>query len=65
MGKRIIVYCDESAKKGKHFSNFYGASILMSEHLDEIQNRLNKITIKNGMNDEIKWNNISVGNADR
>ncbi|NCN84281.1 MAG: DUF3800 domain-containing protein [Sphingomonadales bacterium] len=65
MGKRIIVYCDESAKKGKHFSNFYGATILMSEHLYEIQKRLNDITYDMGLNDEIKWNNISVGNSDR
>ncbi len=31
-----IIYCDESVKKGKYFSNFYGGAIINSNDLDSI-----------------------------
>lgn len=63
--RRIIVYSDESAKKGKHYSNFYGASLVLSENVHIIEKRLQYIQKQHGLNDEIKWNNISASNYTR
>ncbi len=65
MTKRIIVYCDESAKKGAHFSNFYGASIVKSEDVSEIENHLNRLVSECGLTCEVKWNNISPSTFER
>jgi Protein of unknown function (DUF3800) len=65
MGSRVLVFCDESAKKGPHFSNFYGASIVLSENLSEIEQRIRDISVNMGITCELKWNNISPSTFER
>jgi hypothetical protein len=35
--KELIIYCDESVKYGKHFSNFYGGLLVSSDHIDAVR----------------------------
>jgi Protein of unknown function (DUF3800) len=65
MAGRIIVYCDESSKKGPHFSNFYGASIVLSEHFHAVDSALRDCYDSLGLTCEIKWNNISPSTEER
>lgn len=65
MGKEILVYCDESAKKGPHFSNFYGASIVLSEHVHLVESKIRQSILNSGLTCEVKWNNISPSTEGR
>lgn len=65
MTQKIIVYCDESAKKGPHFSNFYGASVVLSEDLNLIEKTISNAIIDLGITCELKWNNISPSTFQR
>jgi adenylate kinase family enzyme len=64
-GPRLVIYCDESAKKGPHFSNFYGASITRSEIADSVEKEISSLVMALGLTCEVKWNNISPSTADR
>lgn len=64
-GSRLIIYCDESAKKGPHFSNFYGASVVRSEHVHLVETEIRGCIQRLGITCEIKWNNISPSTCDR
>lgn len=65
MASRLVIYSDESSKKGKHFSNFYGASVLRSEDQPLVESNLRGFIQENGLTCEIKWNNISPDTASR
>lgn len=65
MTRKIIVFCDESAKKGSHFSNFYGASIVKSEDLSRIELSIISEIRLLGLTSELKWNNISPSTYER
>jgi hypothetical protein len=54
-----IIYCDESIKKGKYFSNFYGGAIINSHDLDNITRLLEKRKTSLNLFGEIKWSKIS------
>lgn len=53
-----FVWCDESVKKGKYYSNFYGGILISSKNLQEVQNKLLSIVNEIGINDEIKWQKV-------
>lgn len=40
--KEYFIWCDESVKKGKFFSNFYGGVLIQSKHLQEVTKNLMK-----------------------
>jgi hypothetical protein len=42
MALEYIICCDESSEKGAWFSDFYGAALVTSEHLDEVRTTLEK-----------------------
>jgi Protein of unknown function (DUF3800) len=65
MSKRIIIYSDESSKKGPHFSNFYGASLVLSENVHSVEQRLKQQYAASGLTCEIKWNNMFTHNMYR
>lgn len=65
MTHKIVVYCDESSKKGSHFSNFYGASVVRSEHIFEIEKSISTTIDAVGLTCELKWNNISPSTYER
>ncbi len=63
--KELILYCDESTKKGQYYSNFYGGALTTSLYLDNITNSLNEIKAKNNLHDEIKWVKVTEAYLDK
>ncbi|WP_020398722.1 DUF3800 domain-containing protein [Kordiimonas gwangyangensis] len=61
MKKRFLIYCDESAEKGKYFSNFYGGALLDSHYQREVEDRLNACREAVQLTSEIKWTKVSEG----
>src|SRR5947208_3036376 len=55
MPTEYIIYCDESTKRGRLFSNFYGGLLMRSTHLDLVRRDLENL--KSGLNlgKELKW----------
>lgn len=54
-----IVYCDESAKKGKYFGNFYGGAIVNANKINQINDILNLKKQELNMYKEIKWSKVT------
>ena len=60
MAKEITIWCDESVKKGKFYSNFYGGVLIESTHQKEVLHKLQHAVNKVGLTDEIKWQKVNV-----
>ncbi|RIJ24003.1 hypothetical protein D1224_07090 [Henriciella barbarensis] len=61
MAKRhYIIYSDESDKKGKYYSNFFGGVLLKAEDREEIDALLNEKKIELNLNREIKWDRVTA-----
>jgi hypothetical protein len=54
-----IIYCDESASKGKYFSNFYGGILVRSTDLEYVRMRLQAKKAALNLKDEVKWQKVS------
>ena len=65
MKEEYIVYCDESAKKGKYFGNFYGGAIVNAKQIDELNNVLNKKKQELNLFGEIKWSKVTESYLDK
>jgi hypothetical protein len=63
--RHLIIYCDESAKKGRHFSNFYGGALIRANDRDAIEALL--VSTKNNLNlfNELKWQRITDNYKDK
>lgn len=63
--KHYIIYADESDKRGRYFSNFFGGVLLAAEERerisDELQNKKNEL----GLLHELKWQNVDATCVDR
>jgi hypothetical protein len=57
--KEYIIFCDESEKTGKYYSNFYGGLIVGAAHYQKITERLNKEKGKLNFYGEVKWDKVS------
>ena len=57
--KEYIVFCDESDKQGKFYSNFYGGVIVGSSQYERVTYRL--VVQKRGLNlfGEVKWEKVT------
>lgn len=60
MKEEYIIYCDESAKKGKFFSNFYGGAIIDGKKINKINEILNLKKEQLYLNGEIKWSKVTA-----
>ena len=58
MKKRYYIYCDESVKKGKLYSNFYGGAIVESKDHSLICDVLEEKRLNLIRTSEIKWQKI-------
>jgi hypothetical protein len=65
MARELLIYCDESDIKGKHFSNFYGGALVESTHFEEVNARLVAKKAELNLGAEIKWQKISEAYADK
>jgi hypothetical protein len=59
MPKEYIIYCDESEKSGKHFSNFYGGVLISCDHIDEVRRVLAAKKAELNLQKEVKWTRIT------
>jgi hypothetical protein len=60
MPKRYYtLYCDESAEKGRHYSNFYGGALLASREREAIEAALREKKEELNLHKEIKWTKIT------
>ncbi len=53
--KRFYIYCDESVKNGKFFSDFYGGLLISADDASTVIAHLDAINATFGRGDEIKW----------
>lgn len=58
MARDLNIWCDESIKRGKYYSNFYGGILVESTHLEEVITKLTTSKIENTIIDEIKWQKV-------
>ncbi len=59
MKKWYLIYADESHRKGKYFSNFYGAALVSYTELEKISNKLNAKKEELGLFQEVKWAKVT------
>ena len=57
--RQYTIYCDESAKKGPHYSNFYGAALIKTADKQAIEVVLRKKKENLNISGEMKWTRIS------
>lgn len=59
------IYCDESVKKGKYFSNFYGGVLVRSKDLRQVEAAIARICQQHHLNDELKWQRVTSQYLDK
>jgi hypothetical protein len=57
--KEFILFCDESDKRGKYYSNFYGGVMVGSSQYQRITDRLNYKKAELNLYQEVKWEKVS------
>lgn len=62
---QLIVYCDESAKRGKYFSNFFGGALLRASDREKIETTLDAAKIELNLGKELKWTRITENYVDK
>jgi hypothetical protein len=63
--KHYIIYADESDKKGRFYSNFFGGVLLRAEDQEPISRELEMLKNELGLLHEVKWQNVDQSNVDR
>ena len=63
--KHYIIYADESDKKGRYYSNFFGGVILAASDQEQISAELQKFKDDLGLAHELKWQNVDQSCVDR
>lgn len=59
MAYELIIYCDESVKGGRFFSNFYGGVLVSSLNQEAINRALNEKKKELHLNNEVKWQRVT------
>ncbi len=65
MTNRLIISADESDKKGRHFSNFYGGALINASDRQEISDLLNEKKAELNLGNELKWERISTNYVEK
>lgn len=55
-----FIWCDESVKKGKFYSNFYGGVLVKAQDLKYVNTCLQALCNKLFLKDELKWVKVST-----
>lgn len=63
--KTYIIYCDESTKQGKYYTNFYGGALVESKYFQEINDKLNQKKRELNLYGEVKWSKVSLQYLDK
>jgi hypothetical protein len=57
--KEYIIFCDESEKEGKYYSNFYGGLLVGASQYERVTKRLNAIKQELNLFGEVKWEKVT------
>jgi hypothetical protein len=63
--KEYTLFCDESDRRGRFFSNFYGGVRVPASSLLEVEHTLASCKARLGLNSEIKWEKVGPGIVER
>jgi hypothetical protein len=63
--KHYIIYADESVKKGRFFSNFFGGALLAASEQEPISRELESVKFDLGLTHEVKWQHVDQSCVDR
>lgn len=58
--REYIIFCDESAKEGKYYCNFYGGVIVGASQYGPVTERLNRAKQRLNLFGEIKWEKVTL-----
>lgn len=59
--KGFYIFCDESLKKGKYYSNFYGGILIDKSEFEKVKNAItSKVQDLQIENSELKWGNVNT-----
>ena len=61
----FYIYTDESIKKGKYYSNFYGGALVTNRYFDEINKRIKNKKKELNFLGEVKWSKVSRNYLDK
>lgn len=57
----FYIFCDESLKKGKYYSNFYGGVLIDKSEFEKVKNAItSKVQDLQIENSELKWGNVNT-----
>ncbi len=65
MKKQYLIYADESHRKGKYFSNFYGGALINYTELQKVSDKLNAKKKELGLYQEVKWTKVTEQYLDK
>lgn len=65
MKRQYLIYADESHRKGKYFSNFYGGALVNYIELEKITDKLNLKKKQLGLFQEVKWTKVTEQYLDK
>lgn len=54
------IWCDESVKKGKYYSNFYGGVLVRSGDLRRVEAVIERVCQEQHFRDEVKWQRVTA-----
>lgn len=57
--KEFILFCDESDRRGKYYSNFYGGVMIGSSQYQRVTQRLNEKKAELNLYQEVKWEKVT------
>lgn len=63
--KHYVIYADESDKRGRYFSNFFGGVLLSARDQQIINRELTTLKAELGLTHELKWQNVDKTCVDR
>jgi hypothetical protein len=63
--RQLVIYCDESDDKGKHFSHFYGGAVVDESKRQRIEASLQAVKDSANFQGEAKWTKIGSGHEAR
>lgn len=63
--RQLTLFCDESSKKGPHYSNFYGGVVVSSNDRESIEKCLSEKKEELNLFKELKWVRITENYAEK
>ncbi len=57
--QEVVIYTDESDKRGTYFSNFYGGALVRATHLNDVISTLERCKSDLNLGREVKWQKVT------